>query len=325
MSLEGFDLAAPLALALLPLPLIALFWRRDRAATAGGLTIPRAIAERLTSGGRVAARPGGSRLGALLAWAAWILVVVALAGPRTVAANPAQPASGRDIIFALDLSGSMAAEDFVLDGHAASRIDALKRVGAALIKRRTGDRVGLVIFAERAYAAAPLSFDVDAVSRTLAEIPLGLVGHSTAIGEGLGLALKRLTESKAPSRIIVLLSDGANDAGTTDPMGVAELAPGLGVKIYTIGLGVVDTQTFNGLGDPVDFLALQRLAEIGGGEAFRVRTTEDLAYASAAIERLVAGEAEASVSVQRRELWPYAAGLSFLACAGLGFLRRPQL
>ncbi len=318
----GLDFAMPLALALLPLPLAAMMWRRESVETPGGLTIPGSVLNRLQAGDGGVRQMGGARLHAWLAWAAWAALVVALAGPRSVAATPALPASGRDIMFALDLSGSMETQDFTLDGHPASRVDALKRVGAELIRRRAGDRVGLVIFAERAYAAAPLSFDVKMVSQTLSEVQLGLVGHSTAIGEGLGLALKRLSESKAPTRIIILLSDGANDAGTTDPVGVAELARGLGVRIYTIGLGLNDTQNPNGDLDPVDFLALQRLAEIGGGAAFRVRTTDDLAEAAAAIEKLAAGETAAPPAVVRRELWPYPASLAFFACLGMALMRK---
>jgi Ca-activated chloride channel family protein len=321
----GWDFAAPLAFALLPLPLAAMLWRRTRFDTPGGLRIPASVVERLRTGTRALPPPAYRRISAALAALAWTALVIALAGPRAVAATPAVPASGRDIVFAFDLSGSMVAEDFMLDGRPASRIDALRRVGAEMIRRRTGDRIGLVVFAEKAYAAAPLSFDVATVSRTLAETPLGLVGHSTAIGEGLGLALKRLSDSKAPSRIIILLSDGANDAGTTDPVGVAELARDLGVRIYTIGLGVNDTQNPNGDRDPVDFLALQRLAEIGGGEAFRVRTTQDLAAAAAAIETLVAGELVAPPAVVHREFWPYAAGLSLLACVAMAAFRtRPR-
>jgi Ca-activated chloride channel family protein len=320
-ALGEWEFALPLAFALLPLPLAAIVWRRDRAEAPGGLRIPQSVVERLRGEAPALPRPGGGRLNAALAVIAWAALVVALAGPRSVAASPANPASGRDIVFALDLSGSMVAEDFMLDGRPASRIDALRRVGAEMIARRVGDRIGLVVFAEKAYAAAPLSFDVAAVSRTLADTPLGLVGHSTAIGDGLGLALKRLSDSDAPSRIIVLLSDGANDAGTTDPVGVAELARNLGVRIYTIGLGINDTQNPNGDRDPVDFLALQRLAEIGGGEAFRVRTTQELADAAAAIEKLVAGELAAPAAVVHRDLWVYPAGLSLLACVAMALVR----
>jgi Ca-activated chloride channel family protein len=317
--MTGFDFSMPLALVLLPLPLLIAMARRGRPAPQGALRIPTAIRDRMKAG-----EAGGApqRHARLLAWIAWAALVVALAGPRTVAATPALPASGRDIMLALDLSGSMVTRDFAIHGKPVSRIDALKSVGADLIRRRAGDRIGLVIFAEHAYAAAPLSFDVEAVSQTLEEMTIGLVGRSTAIGDGLGLALKRLTESKAPSRIIILLSDGSNNAGSTDPMGVARLARQEGVRLYTIGLGVNDTTMPNDDPDPVDFGALKELAEVGNGEAFRVRTTEDLAEATRAIEQLVVGPSPAPPAVVRRDLWAYPATLTLLASIGIFLSRR---
>jgi Ca-activated chloride channel family protein len=317
--MNEWDLAMPLALGLLPLPVLMMLSRPRRPEPQGGLRIPAALRDRLASGDGFAVP---ARHAAVLAWIAWAALVVALAGPRTVAATPALPASGRDIMLALDLSGSMVTKDFAIGGEAVSRIEALKRIGADLIRRRAGDRIGLVIFAEHAYAAAPLSFDVTAVSRTLEEVSIGLVGRSTAIGDGLGLALKRLTESKAPSRVIILLSDGSNNAGSTDPIGVARLARQEGVRLYTIGLGVNDTSAPNDDPDPVDFVALKELAEIGGGEAFRVRTTEDLADAAQAIERLVAGLSPAPPTIVRRELWAWPATVAFLAALGIVGLRR---
>jgi Ca-activated chloride channel family protein len=317
--MNEWDFAMPLALVLLPLPMLMMLSRPGRPEPHGGLRIPAAIRDRLAAGDGAGVPV---RHGAVLAWIAWAALIVALAGPRTVAATPALPASGRDIMLALDLSGSMVTRDFAIDGEEVSRIDALKRIGADLIRRRAGDRIGLVIFAEHAYAAAPLSFDVAAVSRTLEEVTIGLVGRSTAIGDGLGLALKRLTESKSPSRVIILLSDGSNNAGSTDPTGVARLARQEGVRLYTIGLGVNDTSTPNDDPDPVDFVALKQLAEIGGGEAFRVRTTEDLADAARAIERLVVGRSPAPPTVVRRDLWAYPATLAFLAALGIVGLRR---
>ena len=206
--MTGWDFASPLALALAPAPLLAAWARPSRRSAPSGLLVPSTLRDRF------AARGGASRYAPralALAWLAWLCVLVALAGPRMAAATPPLLASGRDIMLALDLSGSMTKTDFLLDGASASRLDALKRVGSELIRRRAGDRIGLVIFAENAFAAAPLSFDVAAVSQTLKEMEIGLVGRSTAIGEGLGLALKRLADSTAPTRVIILLSDGAGE------------------------------------------------------------------------------------------------------------------
>ena len=316
---HGFDLATPLALLLLPLPLLVALWRRRGTGVAAGLRISTTLRDRMA--GEVSVMRPPSRA-AVLRWIAWVLIVVALADPRKVAATPALPATGRDIIFALDLSGSMIAEDMLAGGKPITRIALLKKVGTELIRRRAGDRIGLVIFAERALAAAPLSFDADGVARTLEHVEIGLVGRSTAMGDGLGLAVKRLSESKAPSRVVILLSDGSNNAGSMDPAGVAALAHNLGIKIYTIGLGPSDTTTPNDDPDSVDFAALQSYAKVGGGEAFRVRNGEDFNQAGRKIEALLAGETLAPPAVLHHDLWPYPAAFAMVGAFAMAAARR---
>lgn len=318
--MNGLELATPLALALLPAPLL-LRLLRVRAA-GGGLPLPETIRHRLGAGAAL----GGLRLSwrAIASALAWIGLVIALAGPRVAGAVAALPATGRDIMLALDLSGSMTKTDFEIDGAAASRLAVLKHFGAELIRRRSGDRIGLVVFAETAFAAAPLSFDLRAASATLEEMEIGLVGRSTAIGEGLGLAVKRLADSTAPSRLVILLSDGANNAGVSEPGAVAELARDMGVKIFTIGLGVNDTVANPDDTDAVDFVALQHIAEIGGGSAFRARTGAELDAATRAIESLIAGPAPAPPTIIYRELWVYPGALAFLAAASLALSTRER-
>jgi Ca-activated chloride channel family protein len=320
--MHGYDLATPLALLLLPLPLLVALWRRRGAGVAAGLRISTALRDRMV--GEVSAVRPASR-GVALRWLAWVLIVVALADPRKVAATPALPATGRDIIFTLDLSGSMVAEDMLAGGKPITRIALLKKVGTELIRRRAGDRIGLVIFAERALAAAPLSFDADGVARTLNHVEIGLVGRSTAMGDGLGLAVKRLSESKAPSRVVILLSDGSNNAGSMDPAGVASLARGMGIKIYTIGFGPNETTTPNDDPDSVDYVALQNYARIGGGEAFRVRNGEDFNDAGRKIEALLAGETLAPPAVLHEDLWPWPAGFAMVGAFAMAIARRRPL
>ena len=319
---HGFDLATPLALLLLPLPFLVALWRRAGTGGAAGLRISATLRDRMA--GDLAAVRAPSRT-ALLRWLAWVLIVVALADPRRVAAMPALPATGRDIMFTLDLSGSMVADDMLSGGKPITRIALLKKVGTELIRRRAGDRVGLVIFAEHALAAAPLSFDADGVARVLSQTEIGLVGRSTAMGDGLGLAVKRLSESKAPTRIIILLSDGSNNAGSMDPAGVAALAHKLGIKIYTIGFGPNETTTPDDDPDSVDFVALQKFAKIGGGEAFRVRNGEDFNDAGRKIEALIAGETLAPPAVMHDDLWPFPAAVAMAsAFAMVVAKRRPR-
>jgi len=317
--MTGWDFASPLALAMAPAPLLVAWAFPSQQSARSGLLIPSALRDRFAEHG--GARPRALRAWAL-AWFSWLCIVVALAGPRIAAATPALPASGRDIMLTLDLSGSMTKTDFLLDSAAASRLAVLKRVGAQLIRRRAGDRIGLVIFAENAFAAAPLTFDVKAVSQTLDEMEIGLVGRSTAIGEGLGLALKRLSDSKAPTRVIILLSDGANNAGSSEPAAVARLAKQLGVKIFTIGLGLHDTSSPGDDPDAVDFLTLQTIARIADGAAFRARTADELDAAARAIEDLAAGETPAPPPIIYRGLWPYPATLAFVAGFALALAQR---
>jgi Ca-activated chloride channel family protein len=318
----GLEFATPLAFALLPAPLLLLAFARPAPSEPGGPILPRSIEERVLA--RAATSAGARASWPSLAMAfAWVALVISLAGPRIAGAVAALPASGRDIMFALDLSGSMTKQDFKLDGAAVSRLDLVKHVGSELIRRREGDRIGLVVFAETALVAAPLSFDVRAVARTLGEMEIGLVGRSTAIGEGLGLALKRLADSAASSRIVILLSDGANNAGSSEPGAVAELAHRMGVTIFTIGLGE-DATTASDPRDAVDLVALQRVAEIGGGTAFHARTSEDLDAAARAIEALAAGPAPAPPTIVFHDLWTYPAAAACAAAAALALASRTR-
>jgi len=325
--MNGLNFATPAALVLLPVPLLMLVLSAGRPAPSGGLWLPAPIRDRLW---REGARKVGAGSFSQSSWRlaaaglAWIGLIVALAGPRMVGAVAALPAAGRDIMLVLDLSGSMTQMDFSLDGVPASRLDVLKQMGSELIRRREGDRIGLIVFAETAFAAAPLSFDVRAVARTLNEMEIGLVGRSTAIGTGLGLALKRLADSTAPSRVVILLSDGANNAGSSDPAAVALLARQLGAKIYTIGFGVDDRSTRPNYPGSVDFEALRHVAEIGDGAAFRAQTGAELDEALRAIEALEAGPAPAPPAIIFRDLWIYPAVFAFTALAATALTSRTR-
>ncbi|WP_375453376.1 VWA domain-containing protein [uncultured Methylobacterium sp.] len=320
---SAFDLAAPVALVLLPLPLLA---RRlipaEAAGGSGALRVPASLVAQSQAGAEVAAR-GRRRTWAI--WTLWAALVVALSGPRLVLPATALPASGREIMLAMDLSGSMERRDFALDGETVNRLVAVKRVGADFIRRRAGDRIGLVIFADQAYVAASLTFDTASVARALEEATIGLVGRSTGIGDGLGLALRRLDPKDADtgpgrpaasSKAVILLSDGANNAGQTTPKDVAALAAELGIRVHTIALGPRDMADADGEQDVVDTETLREMARLSGGTAFRVKTTADLIAVADAIDALEGGRAKAPPLPLRRDLWPWPATLAF-ACAAL--------
>ena len=245
-----------LSLALLPLPLLLSRALPPLKSESGALRVPPSIAARLKAGQRL---PASNLLRSVLRWLVWVGIVVAVADPRMALTARALPASGRDIVLALDFSGSMLDQDLMLDGKPARREDVMKHVAKEFIRRRSGDRIGLVVFASDAYVAAPLSFDLAAVSRALDDVNVELMGMSkTAIGDGLGLALKRLRNSPAPSRLIILLSDGGNNAGSAEPIPVARLAKSFGVRIDTIALGPGGS-TAEGDGDAVDAALSRRL------------------------------------------------------------------
>ena len=308
--------ATPLALLLLPLPLLVMASmppRRDGDAGAA-LVVPEAIAARLEAGGGAV---GAGRSRFALASILWVALILALAGPRQLVPTPALPVSGRDIVLVLDLSGSMDRKDFDIDGQPARRLDAVKKVAIEFVRKRAGDRVGLVIFAERAFFAAAPSFDIESIARSIDEATIGIAGRSTAIGDGLGLALKRLEASTSPSRVVILLSDGANNAGTVGPSDVAVLARELGIRVHTIALGEHDLDTTTDDPDAVDAATLRRVAELSGGTAFRVRTTADLEAVGRSIDAMEASRTAAPAAEVWRDWWIYPAAVAFVAALAI--------
>ncbi|WP_258869791.1 VWA domain-containing protein, partial [Paracoccus thiocyanatus] len=185
----------------------------------------------------------GRRGGLLLPALAWAALVLALAGPQVDRSSGMLPASGRDIVLAIDLSGSMLKQDFQLDGQPVSRLQAVKRTAASFVAARQGDRIGLVIFGDRAYFAQPLTFDVASVARAIDEAQVGISGRATAISDGLGLAMKRLAASDAPSRVIVLMSDGVDTSGKVRAPDAARLAARHGIRIHSVALGPDDLES----------------------------------------------------------------------------------
>lgn len=307
------------ALALLPLPLGVRAWMAPRPGRGGaGLVVPEGLAARLADAGAAAAWAGAAR--GALPWIIWGALVLALAQPRVVAPQPLIGVEGRDIVLAIDLSGSMEQKDFVLDGAPARRLDVVARVAADFVRGRVGDRVGLVVFGDTAYVAAPPSFDVAAVARSVEGMVIGLAGRSTAIADGLGLALKRLEGSDAPGRVVILLSDGANTAGRVDPVAAAGLAASLGIRVHTIAMGPQARSEGASARGAVDDITLAAIAQAAGGRAFRVRSSADMAEVAAELDRMETSPTEAPRAEVYRALWPWPAAVALaaaLVCLGL--------
>ncbi len=217
---------------------------------------------------------------------AWILLVVAAARPQHFGDELDVRVSGRNLMLAVDLSGSMDQKDFELGNTRVDRLTATKAVASDFIGRREGDRIGLILFGERAYLQVPLTLDRETVKTLLLEAFIGLAGEKTAIGDAITLAVKRIHEQQQDGgeQVLVLLTDGANTAGEVDPLKAAELAAQVGLRIYTIGIGAEQIEVASVLGGrrrvnpsaDLDEATLTRIAEMTGGRYFRARDTAAL-------------------------------------------------
>ncbi|MGP0174470.1 vWA domain-containing protein [Pseudomonas sp. NCHU5208] len=222
----------------------------------------------------------------------WLLLLCAAARPQWVGEPLPLPATGRDLLLAVDVSGSMDYADMQWDGEPVSRLELVKRLLGDFIEGRRGDRVGLILFGSQAYLQAPLTFDRHTVRTWLDEALIGIAGKNTAIGDAIGLAVKRLRQRPAESRVLVLITDGASNGGTLEPMTAARLAAEEGVRIYTIGIGA-DPQQSDVLGLfgfssglDLDEPTLRGIADTTGGEYFRARDQAELQQIEATLDRL---------------------------------------
>lgn len=224
--------------------------------------------------------------------ALWLLLLLATARPEWVGEPLPLPASGRDLLLAVDVSGSMAYSDMRWDGNEISRLELVKKLFGDFIEDRQGDRVGLILFGSRAYLQSPLTFDRHTVRIWLDEALVNIAGPQTAIGDAIGLAVKRLRERPADSRVLVLVTDGASNSGEIEPRTAARLAAEEQVKIYTIGIGADPERTgimgMLGMNPGVDLdePTLIDIAEQTGGAYFRARNTEELKQIEATLDRL---------------------------------------
>lgn len=280
-----WSLAWPWMLLALPLPLLVRWLFPAVSGTSdAGLKVP--------SFSGFAVLTDRSEVEQLLNWRfwlavmAWLLLVLASARPERIGDELEVPVSGRNLMLAVDLSGSMDAKDFELAGRRVDRLTATKAVASDFIGRREGDRIGLILFGERAYLQVPLTLDRETVKILLLEAFIGLAGEKTAIGDAITLAVKRIHDQEEPGddQVLVLLTDGANTAGEVDPIKASELAAQIGLRIYTIGIGaeqmVVSSITggmrrVNPSAD-LDEETLTAIAEQTGGRYFRAKDTAGL-------------------------------------------------
>lgn len=232
----------------------------------------------------------------------WSLLVFALMRPQYIGPAIELPLEGRDLMLAIDISPSMKEQDMPLNGSRATRIDVVKHVVGEFTTKREGDRIGLVLFGTQPYVQSPLSFDTTTVNTLLQEAFLGMAGNSTAIGDAIALAVKRLKERPKQSRVLILLTDGANTAGEIPPEKAAQLASSFGVKVYTVGIGADEMMQRSLFGSrrvnpsaDLDEAMLQTIADTSGGLYFRARNIEDLQRIYAEIDQLEPIESDARV------------------------------
>lgn len=255
----------------------------------------------------------------------WILTVIALARPQWIGEPQSIPQKGREMMLAVDLSGSMQIEDMKIGNNMVDRLTLVKTVVADFIKQRKGDRVGLIFFADHAYLQAPLTFDLTTVSEFMQQAVLGLVGDNTAIGEGIGLALKRFDEADNPQKVLILLTDGQNTAGVVQPLEAAKFAAQQGVTVYTVGVGadayyqrsIFGRQKVNPSRD-LDEKTLQNIATQTGGKYFRARDAQELSQIYQELDKLEPIDKEQQQFRPKKDLfhWPLGIALilSILAC-----------
>jgi Ca-activated chloride channel family protein len=324
-------LAWPWLLLFLPLPwLVWRWWPPARQEVSDALFAPFAIGLADSSASSGVSSPARWRLG--LASLMWLCLIAAAARPQWLGEPVTMPQTGRNLMLAIDVSGSMETPDLAVDGSQATRLEAVKRVAGKFIDQRAGDRVGLVLFGTQAYLQSPLTFDHVTVRHFLEEAVIGVAGRETAIGDAIGLAVKRLREAPGGEAVLILLTDGQNTAGVVRPQQAAALAAQTGLRIHTIGIGadrmrvpgLLGARMINPSAD-LDEATLKAIAQATGGRYFRARSREDLKDVYAQLDELepVAGDSRVVRPITALYPWPLAAALLLsLALAVWSVMRR---
>lgn len=280
------SLGFPWALLALPLPLL-IWWlvppHRERIAA---LRFPffRKIVD--TAGVRAAAGAvvmRRTKVQMLAACLIWLLLILAMARPERVGAPIEQTRAARDVVLAIDISGSMDARDFAApDGTAKQRLEGVREVVDGFIAGRDGDRMALIVFGSRAFVQAPLTEDLQTISALLAQTQVGMAGPHTALGDSIGLAIRTFEASDIEQRLLILLSDGTDTVSRMSPVNAAEIARDRGIEIYTIGIG--DPKATGE--DKADLATLQDIARRTGGQFFRAEDADGLRQVYARIDQL---------------------------------------
>lgn len=313
----------PWLLLLLPLP-----WLVSRllpaAPRGGAIQLPASITWRDSGVSDAVRRPW-------LAWLCWGLLLLAAARPVWLGELVSLPASGRDIVVAVDLSGSMDERDISFRGRTVQRLAVVQAVAGDFIERREGDRLGLVLFGQNAYLQSPLSLDRATTRQLLEEAEVGLAGQKTAIGDALGLSIKHLLDAgRNQDRVVVLLTDGENNAGHLNPDKAAELAQQSQVRVHTIGFSGEQTVRMGPFiqrrQSPIDAKTLQRVADMTGGRFFAAQSVAELEQIYALLDEIEPVQVDTLSFRPRKELhfWPGGLALLLICLHALPWPRRAR-
>lgn len=325
-TLPDISFTWPWAFLLLPLPLLVHYLLPRESGQEPALQVPfysQAASEAAHSSDNARANliALAKRLLIILAWLA---LVLAASRPEHTGETIELPSSGRDLLLAVDISGSMGTEDMQYGNGMTNRLSVVKAVVGDFVERRRGDRLGLILFGTQAYLQTPLTFDRNTVRTLLEETPLGIAGTKTAIGDAIGLAVKRLQDRPAENRVLILLTDGVNTVGEVDPVQAAKLAAQEGIRIYTIGFGADELEVpgflFNRTVNPsadLDIDTLKQIADLTDGSFHRARSTLELTDVYQELDELepIEQDPETYRPVKSLYWWPLA--FSFLASLGL--------
>ncbi|MCP4331781.1 MAG: VWA domain-containing protein [Gammaproteobacteria bacterium] len=306
------------ALLLLPLPLLVGRLLATSVNTQLALAVPmlsrQPYEESLIS-------QSSSRMRRLCLWAFWICLIIAACRPFWLGDPISRTVSGRDLMLAVDISGSMSETDMTISSKPASRIDVLKLVVGQFIERRHGDRIGLILFGTNAYTYVPLTFDLDALGDLLVDISTGLAGRHTAIGDALGLAVKSMRKQESRHKVLILVTDGSNTAGFENPIVAAQVAAQQGLTIHTIGIGTdaeALAQIYGAQNIPTGLVLNERLlaniAEVSGGQYFHATNLAALEQIYFELDKLEPVDYEYQSHRPRHELYlaPLSAGLQVM-------------